>query len=169
MLERFVPTEAVEQIGQIDLAALKALGIKVILLDLDNTLTPWRSLDIPEEIAAWLEAARREFRVCIVSNTSKMRRLAVLRERLGVEGIGFAQKPWGMPHTVRKLGVAPEETVLIGDQLLTDVFGGNLAGTRTILVKPVSSDEFVGTHLVRLVERLFLSLLRRRGLFRRPW
>jgi len=169
MLERFVPTQAVEQVWQVDLAALRAAGVKHVLLDLDNTLTPWRSAEVPERTAAWIEQARQGFRVCIVSNTSKLRRLTKLCERLGIECVGFAQKPWGVRRALRKLGAAPEETVLIGDQLLTDVFGAHLAGIRSILVKPVSSDEFFGTYFLRAIERVVLGMLRRRGMFSRPW
>jgi len=169
MLERFVPTQAVEQVWQVDLPGLKAMGVKHILLDLDNTITPWRSTDVPEKTAEWIEQARRDFRVCIVSNTSKMKRLGTLRDRLGVECVGFAQKPWGTRRAVRKLGLAPADTILIGDQLLTDVFGAHLAGIRSILVRPVSPSEFFGTYILRAIERLLFRALKRRGMFERPW
>ena len=152
MLQKLVPAEATESICHVDLDALRERGIKTILLDLDNTITPWRSLDVPG-----------------VSNTSKMKRLGILRDQLGVEGLGFVSKPWGMRRALRKLDVAPEEAVAIGDQLLTDVLGGNMAGCHTILVRPVSDDEFFGTKFVRFVERLCFGWLRRRRLFDKPW
>ena len=169
MLERFVPTQAVEHVHQIDLAALKSQGIRHILLDLDNTITPWRSTDVPEATAAWIEAARRDFRVCIVSNTTKLKRLGALREKLGIECLGFANKPWGVARALRKLGIAREETVIVGDQLMTDVFGAHLAGIRSILVKPVSPSEFFATYFLRAIERVLFGMLKRRGMFERPW
>jgi HAD superfamily phosphatase (TIGR01668 family) len=164
VLRKLVPAEATESICHVDLEALRQRGVNTILLDLDNTITPWRSLDVPADCAEWLEEAKKHFRVCIVSNTSKMKRLEALRDRLGVEGLGFVSKPWGMRRVLRKLDVSPEAAVAIGDQLLTDVLGGY-----TILVKPVSDDEFFGTKLVRFVERLCFGWLKRRGLFRKPW
>jgi len=169
LLERFVPDEAVERLSRVDLSDLGARGMKAILLDLDNTITPWRSLDVPEDMAAWIEQARRDFRVCIVSNTSKMKRLDVLKERLGIEGVGFASKPWGLKRVVRDMGLAPGEAVVIGDQLITDVAGGNMIGAHSILVKPVSRDEFFGTKFVRAAESVLFWLLKRRGLFVCPW
>jgi len=169
LLERFVPNEAVERLSQVELGDLRARGIKAILLDLDNTITPWRSHDVPEDMAAWLEEAKRDFRVCIVSNTSKMKRLALLKERLGIEGVGFASKPWGFKRIARELGLAPGETVVVGDQLITDVAGGNMIGAHSILVKPVSRDEFLGTKFVRAAESILFWLLKRRGLFVCPW
>ena len=169
MLENLVPAEATERLCQVDLEALRQRGITTILLDLDNTITPWRSLDVPADIGRWVDEARQQFRVCIVSNTSKMQRLAALRESLEVEGLGFVSKPWGMRRAITKLRIDPGEAVAIGDQLLTDVLGGNMAGCHTILVKPVSDDEFFGTKFVRFVERLCFGWLKRRGLFRKPW
>jgi len=169
LLERFVPTEAIERLSQIDLDALRARGVKTLLLDLDNTITPWRSLEVPEDMGAWLQAAKQSFRVCIVSNTSKMKRLETLKERLGIEGVGFASKPWGLKRVAAQMGLAPDETVVIGDQLITDVAGGNMIGARSILVKPVSRDEFFGTKFVRAAEAVIFWLLKRRGLFACPW
>jgi len=169
LLERFVPNEAVERLSQVSLGGLRAQGVKAILLDLDNTITPWRSLDVPEDMAAWVEEAKRDFRVCIVSNTSKMKRLGILKERLGIEGVGFASKPWGLRRVVREMGLTPSETVVVGDQLITDVAGGNRIGAHTILVKPVSRDEFLGTKFVRAAESVLFWLLKRRGLFVCPW
>lgn len=164
-----MPHEAVERLSEVDLASLRARGMRAILLDLDNTITPWRSLEVPDDIAAWIERAKADFRLCIVSNTSKMTRLATLKEQLGIEGLGFVSKPWGMRRAVRSLEVDPSKTVVIGDQLITDVAGGNLIGAHSILVKPVSRDEFFGTKFVRAAESVLFWLLKRRGLFVCPW
>ena len=169
MLEKFAPKEVVLRLCEIDIDALLARGIDTILLDLDNTITPWRSLDIPDDLAEWLEEAKQKTRVVIVSNTSKMTRLDAIKERLGIEGLGFASKPWGLKKAVSKFGVDPEKAVAVGDQLLTDIYGGNLAGCYTILVKPVSDDEFFGTLIMRVVERAVFRGLKRRKLFDRPW
>ena len=67
------------------------------------------------------------------------------------------------------MGLAPGEIVVVGDQLITDVAGGNMIGAHSILVKPVSRDEFFGTKFVRAAEWVLFWLLRRRGLFVCPW
>jgi HAD superfamily phosphatase (TIGR01668 family) len=169
LLERFVPDEAVERLSRVDLDALRSQGLTTLLLDLDNTITPWRSLEVPEDIAAWLAEAKQHFRVCIVSNTSKMKRFTILKEKLGIEGVGFASKPWGLKRVLRDMGLTPGEVVVLGDQLITDVAGGKMIGARSILVKPVSRDEFFGTKFVRAAESILFWLLKRRGLFVCPW
>ena len=65
---------------------------------------------------------------------------------------------------MQQLGVEPHETVVVGDQLFTDILGGNRAGAYTILVVPIDRREFIGTRLVRMIERRVLNHLRRRGL-----
>ena len=169
MLAKLVPSAAVARLSDVDLDALRIQGIETLLLDLDNTITPWRSLDVPADLEAWIDRAKGAFRVCIVSNTSKLKRLAALKERLGIDGIPFVSKPWGLRRALRRLDVDPRTACAIGDQLLTDVLGGNLCGCHTILVQPVSSDEFIATKFVRVVEALCFGLLRRRGLFQKPW
>ncbi|HJN18710.1 MAG TPA: YqeG family HAD IIIA-type phosphatase [Armatimonadota bacterium] len=169
MLEKLVPNQAVHRLTEVDVDALVERGITTILLDLDNTITSWRSLDVPDDLAAWVEEAKGKCRVCIVSNTSKMQRLDKLKERMDLEAVGFASKPWGFKKAMAKLDVKADEAIAIGDQLMTDVYGGNLAGCETVLVKPVSNDEFFGTYFIRLIERCCLGMLRRRGMFTRPW
>jgi len=169
LLDRLVPDEAVARLCLVDLESLRARGITTILLDLDNTITPWRSHEVPEDLGEWIEEAKKTLRVCLVSNTSKMKRFDAVKERMGLEGRAFVCKPWGMRSAMRKLDVHREEAVAIGDQLLTDVLGGNMAGCYTILVKPVSDDEFIATKFIRWVEACCFGMLRRRGMFEKPW
>ena len=169
MLAKLVPNDAVHRLSEVDVDALVERGITTILLDLDNTITTWRSLEIPDDLVEWIEDAKSKCRVCIVSNTSKMQRLAEIKERMDLEAVGFASKPWGFKKAMARLEVKPEEAVAIGDQLMTDIYGGNLAGCETILVKPVSNDEFFGTYFIRVIERCCLGMLRRRKMFTRPW
>jgi predicted HAD superfamily phosphohydrolase YqeG len=65
------------------------------------------------------------------------------------------------------LKTAPSETAVIGDQIFTDVFGGNRLGLYTILVRRIARKEFLGTYISRLAEALLLRYLRRCG--EKPW
>ncbi len=100
-------------------------------------------------------------KVCIVSNTHKPSRLKRVAGELGVECVARALKPRsrGFDLAMSMMGSLPEKSVVIGDQLLTDVWGGNRAGMYTILVTPMHPREFVGTKISRLVEMFLLRSL----------
>jgi len=165
-LEHFSPGVYVERIVDIDLAALVREGAEAVLVDLDNTLLPWKSSAVPESSRVWIaEAKRLGIKICIVSNTHYPRRLRRIASELGVASIDRAVKPRrnGCDEAARMLGVELSRCVVVGDQLLTDILGGNLAGASTILVRPMDKREFVGTKISRLVEKLIFVLLERRG------
>jgi HAD superfamily phosphatase (TIGR01668 family) len=142
----------------VSLAELSRLGIRGIIIDIDNTLTEWHSPILPEGAAAWLEQAGREgIRLCFVSNNSA-RRARDVADKAGIPFVAKAQKP--RRRSFRKameiMSTAPGQTAVIGDQLFTDILGGNRMGLLTILVTPISRREFFGTRLMRLVEAIFL-------------
>lgn len=163
-LEQFRPDESVARITEVDLSVLQAEGCQAILLDLDNTLLPWQSSRMPDDVREWIEQARTlGLRMCIVSNTHNPRRLRKIAEDLGVQCVDRALKPrkGGFLRAAEIVCCEPAECTVVGDQVLTDILGGNLAGMRTVLVKPMHRREFVGTKISRLIERLVLTLLRR--------
>jgi hypothetical protein len=134
------------------------MGIKGIIMDIDNTLTEWRSPILPEGAAAWLEQAGQEgIRLCFVSNNSA-RRARDVADKAGIPFVAKAQKPRrrSFKKAIEIMGTIPGQTAVIGDQLFTDILGGNRMGMLTILVTPISKREFFGTRLMRLVEAIFL-------------
>ncbi|MGQ9455130.1 MAG: YqeG family HAD IIIA-type phosphatase [Armatimonadota bacterium] len=151
------PNELVCRITEIDIQRLFNAGFRSLLLDLDNTLLPWRSFEVPTDVRCWLRAAEQlGFKLCIVSNTHDPGRLRMIAEEVGVEYVHRALKPCsaGFDMALAKLGCTRREAVVVGDQVLTDVLGGNLAGMYTILVEPMHPAEFFGTKISRLIERV---------------
>jgi uncharacterized protein len=127
-----------------------------VILDFDNTVLPWGSPTTPPAIEAWVRGLRAAgMAACIVSNnfSARVRRVGAA---LGVPVVGWALKPVpvGLWRAMAIMGTGRSTTALIGDQLFTDVLGGNLLGIYTILVEPLSTDEFPTTRLVRRIERL---------------
>ncbi len=161
-LEIFRPNLMAESVTSVDTADLWGLGIRALLLDLDNTLVPWHRYDVPESVLAWLrEAESQGMRLCIVSNTRYPGRLKRLAEQLQLPFV----KGWLKPRrsafrpALELLGAAPDQAAVIGDQLLTDILGGNRLGLYTILVKPLGRREFFGTKISRIFERAILRAL----------
>jgi uncharacterized protein len=162
------PDEYRRSLFAIDLDRLHQRGIRAIIVDLDNTLVPWNDPHPTEQLLHWLTGARaRGFAVCICSN-NRGRRVEEFAGALGIPFVARAIKPSrrGFRRAMELLGVRPAETAVIGDQLFTDVVGGNRAGAYTILVQPMDvSREFILTRLInRPAERLALHFLSGRGL-----
>lgn len=146
---------AVPTVADIDLGVLTQQGIRGILLDLDNTLVPWNGWEVSAATAQWVkEARRRGFRLAILSNSVGRRAHAVAR-RLGIFALSTAWKPLpsGFRKALAQLGTGPAETAVVGDQLFTDVAGGNAAGLFTIWVQPLSPREMPHTRFLRWAER----------------
>lgn len=169
-MSRLLPKLSVDTIYDIDMEKLKALGIKGIITDLDNTLVRWDEPDATPKLLQWLDHVRDTYglKVCIVSNNngSRVERFA---KPLNIPYISKARKPSKAPFykALSVIGTKREETVMIGDQMFTDVLGGNRMGLFTILVLPIGEKEFIGTKVLRMMERIALSVLRRRGKI--PW
>jgi hypothetical protein len=161
-LDNFRPDHYAERVCEIDSAALAAQGIRLMILDLDNTLLPWKGTVIGDDVREWVGNAKSAgIKVAIVSNTHHPRRLSLIAAELDVPCIAHALKPRGkgFRKAARLAGCDPGHCVVVGDQLLTDILGGNLAGMKTILVKPIHRREFIGTKVSRMIERLIFSLL----------
>lgn len=159
------PAEFRPSIYAIDLTRLQQRGIRALIVDLDNTLVPWADPNPTAELQSWLKRVRASgLGVCIVSN-ARTRRVTAFAEKLGVPCIPAAIKPFrrGFRAALACLGTCATETAVVGDQVFTDVLGGNRLGLYTILVQPVSNHEFFGTRLVRLAERIVLGWLGRRS------
>ncbi len=133
-----------------------------MILDLDNTLVPWGESDIAPDLAAWVGRAREAgLRLCIVSN-NRGPRVTRLAHRLGIPAVTGALKPrrTALRRALAAMEVRPDEAALVGDQLFTDILGGNRLALHTILVRPQSRREFFLTRMVRVVERIVLAALR---------
>lgn len=159
------PDQLLNKVTDIDLADLKAQGIKGLLIDLDNTLVRWDSQELAEEFSEWLTKARSEgFKMCLVSN-GVPRRVRHFASLMDIPAVIPAFKPLSAAFrkAIKKLELSPKEVAMIGDQVFTDVLGGNRLGIHTILIKPLSTKELKSTRLVRKLERRVLNRLVKKG------
>lgn len=153
------PDSRSDTVYAISLRELRARGIRGVILDLDNTLVPWGAREAPPELSRWISSGRTEgLRFCIVSNNlgARVERLAAA---LGVPAVTGALKPrrGALRRALGVMGTTPAETALVGDQVFTDILGGNRLGLYTILVRPQGGREFLLTRPVRWIERLVLG------------
>lgn len=160
------PDIYVNSILDIPLDDLEQLGIKAFILDLDNTLTEWNSNEVRTEIIEWFRRIKAAgFKACILSNNGEQRVIAVAR-KLDIPYIFRARKPFRRAfwRAVELMEVQKAQTAVIGDQIFTDVLGGNRSGLFTILVVPIARREFAGTKISRAFEFFVLRRLKKRNL-----
>jgi len=165
VFELLCPDECVGSVLDVDLDALYQRGIRALILDVDNTLLGWEADEIPADVRSWVsDALSKGFKVCIASNGTR-NRVRKIAETLQVPAISKAIKPRKRPfrRALAILGVSPDAAAVVGDQLFTDVLGGNRMDLYTILINPVSKSELRTTKMVRRVERRVLSRLHKKG------
>ena len=158
------PRMYVNTLLDIPLEELEKAGIRAFILDLDNTITEWNSQELRAEVEAWFSAIKQQgFKACILSNNGEQRILQISK-RLGIPFIHRARKPLrrSFLRAVDLMEIKPSETAVIGDQIFTDVLGGNRAGLYTILVKPLAKKEFYGTKISRTMEFFVLHRYNRK-------
>ncbi len=162
ILSYLKPDAVVDSLWDVSLDQMKSRGIKGLLVDLDNTLVEYRKYVSTPRVREWLKSVERAgLGICIVSNSRRRKKVAEFSQQVGVPAISRAGKPrrGSFRKALSMLGLAPEETAIIGDQLLTDILGGNRLGCYTVLVMPITRQEFLGTRIVRILERRILKLL----------
>lgn len=154
-------------IRQVDWRGLWTKGVRALLFDLDNTLCLWHTGDFPKTTAVLLRRLQGQgFRIAVLTN-ARLPKNSPVREALGELGIPLIERakkplPFGFRKALRLIGASPSEAAVIGDQLLTDVLGGKLAGLYTVLIPPLSLHEARRTKVNRALERLLGRPLPRR-------
>ncbi len=169
LLKLLCPRMIIERVQDIDLESLRAQGFRAMIFDLDNTLVSWRRWNVTAPVMEWLQKARDlGFQMCILSNCLIRRRISRFSSLTGIPALPKASKPRkkSFQSALHFLGTTVDETIVIGDQVFTDVLGGNRMGLYTILVLPVDRREFYVTILQRTAEKIVLFRLRRKGILK---
>ncbi|RYG24257.1 YqeG family HAD IIIA-type phosphatase [bacterium] len=163
-VRHFAPAHAADHLVQIDLQRLWDRGKRLLLLDVDNTLVQWKAENFAPEVIDWIERAKAMgFEICIISNTRREERLARLSQLLGVATVRGRFKPSRAMYRLAliKFKRKPEEAIMVGDQMMTDVFGANRAGIDAIWVRKMEGNEFKGTRINRAIERFLTGYVYR--------
>ena len=138
-----IPREWYGSVLELDGAALKARGITLLLLDLDNTISPYRDHEPVKALQDFVSELRLAgVEPFILSNSRKPTRVQAFAEKLGVPYLRRAGKPrrGGFMQALEMMGRRPEEAAMAGDQIFTDILGANRAGIFSILVQPMRMD-----------------------------
>jgi HAD superfamily phosphatase (TIGR01668 family) len=165
LLKKLIPALQVNTIYDIDLTELWEKGIRGIITDLDNTLVGAKAPLATPELIDWLKVVgQMGFQVVIVSNNNKLR-VTKFAEPLALPFIYRAKKPTSAAFhkAMMIMKLLPNQTAVIGDQMMTDVLGGNRMGLFTILVLPIArADEGLFTKIVnRSIEKMATTWMKR--------
>lgn len=163
MLETFFPDEYFDSTYVIDFAGYQREGYRGILFDIDNTLVPHGEA-ADERAITFFEGLRKlGFRTCLVSN-NKRPRVESFARQVGAEFIFKADKPSrrGYEEGMKRMGTNRANTLFVGDQLFTDVWGAKRAGIRSFLVKPMNPKEEIQIVLKRYLEKPILRMYERK-------
>lgn len=166
MLKNFLPDEHVQSIFDITPEMLLKRNVKGIITDLDNTLVEWDRPEATPELLNWFSSFKEKgILITIVSNNTQQR-VSSFSDPVKIPFIYSARKPMSraFKRAIRDMNLKRDEIVVIGDQLLTDVLGGNRLGLHTIMVVPVASTDGLWTRVNRKLERIILSWMKRKGM-----
>ena len=145
---------------------LTARGITLLLVDLDNTLVPYKTPSPTPELIAWRqEMEAGGVQVFLLSNSRKPTRPGSFAGQLGIDFIGHAGKPKrvGFLSAMERTGRTPAQTAIAGDQIFTDILGGNRSGVTSILIEPIRLAGNPGRYVRYWAETLFRLVARKRG------
>lgn len=163
--KKFIPTKYVTNIYEINYDELHKQGIKALFFDLDNTIIPYDIEQIQKQEIDFLHSLESKFKIVIVSN-SRLKRVSTATQNLNLPFVKFARKPLkvGFKKALKIVNLKPHEVAIIGDQLMTDIYGGNkMKFAETIFVQPIKkkSDTFT-TRINRKLEKKVINKIKKK-------
>lgn len=139
---------------------LKLFDIKALLLDVDNTLSTHHSMVLTDGLNEWIETMKKSgIKLSLLSN-SKEKRVKPFAEKIGLDYISLALKPlcFGFFRGVKFLKTEKSQTAIVGDQIFTDILGGNAAGIKTVLLTPIKPESSLRFRFKRKLEKAVIKI-----------
>ena len=158
----FKPKIKLDRVTDITPEILNKYGIRALILDVDNTLSTHHGQVLTDGLTAWLFKMRsRGIKMTVLSNSSS-KRLEPFAKKIGLDYISLGLKPlpFGYLRALRRLKTKRRETAIVGDQIFTDVLGGNLVGVKTILLNLIEPETSLRFRMKRKVEAWLIKVLK---------
>ena len=154
------PKIKLERITDISPEILKKYKLNSLILDVDNTLSTHHGDVLTDGLEDWLKLMLDNDIKLIVLSNSKERRVKPFAEKIGLPFISMGCKPlpFGYIRALKALGSKRKNTAIVGDQIFTDVLGGNVVGVKTLLLTPILLETTAGFRFKRKIERLVFKL-----------
>ena len=138
---------------------LKEMNVTCLILDVDNTLCLKKGKIILDGVINWLAEMQKAGIKLIILSNAKPERMEGIAKNLGLPFVALGLKPLtvGYKRAAKRMGENIKNCAIVGDQLLTDILGGNLSRCKTILVCPVELETSFGFKIKRGIERKLLK------------
>lgn len=166
-MEKYVPDMYQKSIYTIDYQKLYDRGIRCILFDLDNTMVPINIKEPNKKLKDLFDELKEKgYKLIIFSNSNK-KRVDPFKQYLDVDSYPFALKPFlkNFNKVLNTYHYKEDQIAIIGDQMITDIAGGNKIGITTVLVNPISNKDKIFTKINRIREKHIMVQLRNNNLF----
>lgn len=142
-------------ITDITVEILNKFNIKALLLDVDNTMSTHHGQALTEGLLEWIDRMNKNGIKLMVLSNSKRKRIEPFAARISLPFISLGCKPLptGYLRGVRALGEKRKNVAIVGDQIFTDVLGGNIVGVKTVLLTPIKLEDGLSFKIRRNLEK----------------
>lgn len=168
MLKIFYPDECADSAYEVNYDALYKQGYRGLLFDIDNTLVEHGADADNRTINFMTELKRTGFKICLISN-NREERVKRFNKEIQVDYIYKANKPSAKNYikAMKRMKTRPSNTVFIGDQLFTDIYGAKRVGMKSFFVKPIGPEKEIQIVFKRYLERIVLFFYRKENRWKR--
>ena len=165
MFKKFIPFAHAQSIYEIPVDFYLKNNVQVLLIDLDNTLDSYRLYQPTERAIKLVEEIKKTGIVPIVVSNNTGKRVSSYANALGVEYLSSARKPFSgrIKKFLKGKNVEPEHSMLVGDQMMTDVLAARGAHLRVVLTEKIVKEDQFTTRFNRLLDRPIRKHLRKKG------
>jgi uncharacterized protein len=162
-MKRFTPTFYATKLIEVSADFFLGQGIQVLFCDLDNTLAPYDELLPNPAITKWINHLKHAGLTITIISNNKPSRVAPFAQALGLDYLAQTGKPFSgkLLKFLKKKGYPKDKVMVVGDQLLTDVWMANRCGIKSLFVEKLVSYDHLPTKLNRLIESLIKRYLKR--------
>ncbi len=158
----FKPNVKLDKITDITISILEKYNINSLILDVDNTLSTHHGQVLTDGLEEWLKLMRQNGIKMTVLSNSKAKRLEPFAKKIGLDYISLGLKPlpFGYWRALKRLGTKRKVTAIVGDQIFTDILGGNLVGLKTVLLTPIKPETSLRFRTKRKIESYLIKILK---------
>ena len=165
MFKRFIPFAHAQSIYEIEYDFFKRNGVKTLFIDLDNTLDSYKAKEPKERTINLVKGLKKIGITPVIISNNKAHRVCGYADKLGIDYLPSARKPFSrkIKEELARRVLKPDEVMLVGDQMMTDVLAAKGAGIRVVLTEKVVKEDQWTTHINRIFDRPIRRYHRKRN------
>ena len=165
MFKRFIPFAHSQSIYEIEPEFYIRNHVKVLFMDLDNTLDSYKAREPQQRTIDYVNTLKEKGITPVIISNNKAKRVSGYANLLGIEFLSSAMKPFPkrLRNEIARRGLTPEDVMLVGDQMMTDVLAAKGAKIRVVLTEKIVKEDQWTTHINRIFDRPIRNHHRKKG------